>query len=89
MTTSTAQQTEEKAEADIPRLVRPFDVPDAADHERLLTEDTEDLDEYPDCGLPRYTRLRLLKGMIIPTTVAMVEFMEYARQNDAGQRLAP
>jgi len=66
-------------------FVRPFDAPDAADHERLLTEDTEDLDEYPDCGLPRHTRLRLLKGMILPTTVAMVEFIERARPN-SGMR---
>ena len=71
--------------ADLPRFVRPFDVPEAAEHERLLTEDTEDLDEYPDCGLPRHTRLRLLKGMILPTTVAMVKFIECARPNVASE----
>jgi hypothetical protein len=55
------------------------DAPDAEEYERLLTEDTEDLDEYPDCGLSRHARLRLLKGIILPTTVAMVEFIEHAR----------
>lgn len=63
-------------------FISPFAAPDAADHERLLTEETEDLDEYPDCGLPRHTRLMLLKGIILPTTVAMVEFIEHARPND-------
>jgi hypothetical protein len=58
---------------------RPFEAPDAEEHENLLTENTEDIDQYPDCGLPRHTRLRLLKGAIIPTTAAMVEFIDHAR----------
>ena len=71
-----------KSSGTIMGFVRPFNTPNAADHEQLLTEDTEDLDEHPDCGLPRHTRLRLLKGMILPTTVAMVEFIEHARPSN-------
>lgn len=52
---------------------------DAEKHERLLTEDTEDLDNYHDCGLTRYTRLKLLKGEIMPTTARMVQFLGLAR----------
>lgn len=52
---------------------------DAEKHEQLLSEDTEDLDDYHDCGLTRYTRLRLLKGEIMPTTAKMVLFLSLAR----------
>ena len=60
-------------------LADQVDLPDVAEHESLLTYDTADIDEYPDCGLSRYTRLKLLKGIILPTTVSMVEFLEHAR----------
>jgi hypothetical protein len=64
------------------RSPRPYDAPDVDEHERLLTEDTEVIDTLPDCGLPRHTRLRLLAGTILPTTAAMVQYHEHAREKD-------